>query len=48
MNGWLGEVQGLQVSLTKAMEKLIDLDLSIDRIGSTGGSVHLGMPTIAK
>ncbi|WP_249926155.1 integrase [Streptomyces aureocirculatus] len=48
MNGWLGEVQGLQVSLSKAKEKLVGLDRSIDRTRSTGGSVHLGMPTITK
>lgn len=44
MNGWLGEVQGLQVSLSKAKEKLVGLD----RTRSTDGSVHLGMPTITK
>ncbi|TQE24304.1 site-specific integrase [Streptomyces ipomoeae] len=48
MNGWLGEVQGLQVSLSKAREKLVGLDRSIGRTRSAGSSVHLGMPTIAK
>jgi hypothetical protein len=42
MNGWLGEVEGLQVSLTKAKEKLASLDRSIERVRNTGrsGSCH--------
>ncbi|WP_145830869.1 hypothetical protein [Actinoplanes teichomyceticus] len=35
INGWLGEVQGLQTSLTKAQEKLAGLDRSIERNRST-------------
>ncbi|MFI1996665.1 tyrosine-type recombinase/integrase [Actinoplanes sp. NPDC020271] len=46
INGWLGEVQGLQTSLTKAQEKLAGLDRSIARGRSVGGPVNLGMPTI--
>lgn len=48
MNGWLGEVQGLQVNLTKAKEKLASLDRSIDRARNTGrsGPTDLGMPII--
>jgi integrase len=42
INGWLGEVQGLQTSLSKAQEKLA----SLDRSRSTGGPVNLGMPII--
>ncbi|MER5218620.1 hypothetical protein ABT063_51255 [Streptomyces sp. NPDC002838] len=34
-NGWLGEVQGLQVSLTKAKEKLPALDRRLERTGPT-------------
>ncbi|MFH9554521.1 hypothetical protein [Streptomyces sp. NPDC017435] len=48
MNGWLGEVQGLQVSLSKAKEQLVGLDRSINRTGSTGGSVHIGMPIMTR
>lgn len=48
MNGWLGEVEGLQVSLTKAKEKLASLDRSIDRARNAGQSspTDLGMPII--
>jgi integrase len=48
INGWLGEVHGLQVSLTKAKEKLASLDRSTDRTRTAGGSVHLGMPLRGK
>ncbi|WP_371678844.1 hypothetical protein [Streptomyces sp. NBC_01276] len=49
-NGWLGEVQGLQVSLTKAKEKLVTLDRSLERGRSTGhsGPTDLGMPVITR
>ncbi|MER7181531.1 hypothetical protein ABT404_18940 [Streptomyces hyaluromycini] len=49
-NGWLGEVQGLQVSLTKAEEKLTALDRTLERSRSTGqgGPTDLGMPVITK
>jgi site-specific recombinase XerD len=46
MNGWLGEVQGLQISLTKAKEKLTNLDRSQERTRSRTGPVQLGMPII--
>ena len=45
MNGWLGEVQGLQVSLEAAKRKLASLDRSIERNRRTGPT-DLGMPTI--
>lgn len=45
MNGWLGEVQGLQVSLTKAKEKLAGLDRSLRRTHART-RVGLGMPVI--
>lgn len=44
INGWLGEVQGLQVSLKAATAKLISLDRLRDRQNSTVTS--LGMPVI--
>jgi hypothetical protein len=47
MNGWLGEVEGLQVSLTKAKEKLASLDRSIDRaLNAQSSPTDLGMPII--
>jgi len=45
MNGWLGEVQGLEVSLNAAKRKLASLDRSIERNRRTGPT-DLGMPTI--
>ena len=46
-NGWLGEVQGLQVSLAKAKEKLASLDRTLDRSsGRQAGPTDLGMPII--
>jgi hypothetical protein len=49
-NGWLGEVQGLQVSLTKAKEKLVALDRTLERSRGTGqdGPTDLGMPVITE
>jgi site-specific recombinase XerD len=44
MNGWLGEVQGLQVSLTRSSEKLANLDRGLRR--SQPGPTQLGMPII--
>lgn len=44
MNGWLGEVQGLQVSLTKASQKLANLDRGLRR--SQPGPTQLGIPII--
>ena len=48
LNGWLGEVQGLQVSLTKAKEKLTSLDRSLERTHGNrwGGPTDIGMPVI--
>jgi len=43
MNGWLGEVQGLEVSLEAAKRKLASLDRSIERNRRTGPA-DLGMP----
>ena len=39
--GWLGEVEGLQISLAGATDKLTQ----IDRRGTTGQPVDLGLPT---
>jgi hypothetical protein len=46
-NGWLGEVQGLQVSLNEATRKLV----ALDRAGQRRGSVSLvdrGIPVIVE
>ncbi|MEW2267660.1 hypothetical protein ACGF5T_34420 [Streptomyces sp. NPDC047853] len=40
--GWLGEIEGLQSSLTHAEEKLAQLDAQISRKRE---SVDLGIPT---
>ncbi|OWA04504.1 hypothetical protein B9W62_24980 [Streptomyces sp. CS113] len=40
--GWLGEIEGLQSSLTHAEEKLAQLDAQISRKQE---SVDLGLPT---
>nr|BFD80653.1 hypothetical protein StreXyl84_00540 [Streptomyces sp. Xyl84] len=49
MNGWLGEVQGLEGSLTKAKEKLAALDRSLRRMrGNDHGVTGLGMPSVAR
>ena len=45
MNGWLGEVQGLEVSLEAAKRKLASLDRGIERNRRTGPT-DLGMPVI--
>jgi hypothetical protein len=47
MNGWLGEVQGLEVSLEAAKRKLASLDRSIERNRRTGPA-DLGMPAIGQ
>ncbi len=44
-NGWLGEAEGLRVSLDGAREKLAQMDLITERRTS---SVNLGMPTFAQ
>ncbi|MGX5185435.1 hypothetical protein ACWKT5_22080 [Streptomyces avermitilis] len=40
--GWLGEIEGLQSSLTHAEEKIAQLDAQIAR---KQGAVNLGVPT---
>ncbi|WP_234542756.1 tyrosine-type recombinase/integrase [Streptomyces shenzhenensis] len=47
INGWLGEIDGLKVSLTKAQEKLAALDRSQTRLRAAG-PVNLGMPGITE
>ncbi len=44
-NGWLGEAEGLRVSLDGAREKLAQMDLIAER---RTNSVNLGMPTFAE
>ena len=48
MNGWLGEVQGLQASLEAAKGKLTSLDRNLERIRTTqnNGTTDLGIPII--
>jgi len=41
--GWLGEVEGLQISLAGAEDKLAQMD----RRASDGTAINLGMPGIA-
>jgi hypothetical protein len=43
-NGWLGEVDGLQTSLSAATEKLANLDRISSR--QPPGRVDLGMPAV--
>jgi hypothetical protein len=45
MNGWLGEVQGLEVSLEAAKRKLVSLDRSLER-NRNNGPIHLAVPVI--
>ena len=42
--GWLGEIEGLQVSLAGAQQKLTQLDATTHRLTTT---VNIGMPTFA-
>jgi hypothetical protein len=42
--GWLGEVEGLRISLTGANDKLAQ----IDKRTNAPGTVNLGMPTLAR
>jgi hypothetical protein len=44
LNGWLGEVQGLETSLNEAARKLVSLDRARDR--EPAGPVNLGIPII--
>jgi integrase len=48
MNGWLGEVQGLQVSIEAAKSKLTNLDRSLERIrtNQNNKTTDLGTPII--
>ncbi|QUH04227.1 site-specific integrase [Saccharopolyspora erythraea] len=50
LNGWLGEVQGLNTSLEAAKKKLVSLDRSIRRNQSSKdtGPTLLGIPTIGQ
>lgn len=50
LNGWLGEVEGLTVSLNAATTKLIALDQSTGRIRGNGSSspTNLGMPVVGR
>ena len=43
--GWLGEAEGLRVSLDGAREKLAQMDLIAERRASP---VNLGMPTFSE
>jgi hypothetical protein len=43
--GWLGEVEGLQVSLAGAKGKIAQIDATIHRQAS---ATELGMPTFTK
>jgi len=48
MNGWIGEVQGLQTSLDAAAKKLVSLDRTITQASTaTTDPTNLGMPTIS-
>jgi hypothetical protein len=48
MNGWLGEVQGLQTSRDAAAKKLVALDRRIAQASREGaGSTNLGIPVVA-
>ncbi|MEU9734456.1 hypothetical protein [Streptomyces sp. NPDC048002] len=42
--GWLGEVEGLKISLAGAEAKVSQLDAQVAR---SGQAVDLGMPTVA-
>jgi hypothetical protein len=44
INGWLGEVQGLQTSLEAATKKLVSLDRMRER--APANPIGLGMPII--
>lgn len=49
MNGWLGEVQGLQTSLDAAAKKLVALDRTITQPSRTTAALaNLGIPTITR
>lgn len=44
LSGWLGEIEGLNVSLEAASRKLVSLDRMRDR--QPAGPVNLGIPVI--
>lgn len=44
LNGWLGEIEGLGVSLEAASRKLVSLDRTRDR--QPNSPVNLGIPVI--
>lgn len=46
MNGWLGEVQGLEVSLQAARDKLTSLNKTIKNSPTGTGVIELGMPIL--
>jgi hypothetical protein len=49
MNGWLGEVQGLQTSLGAAAKKLVALDRTITQSSrATAAPANLGIPTTTR
>jgi hypothetical protein len=49
MNGWLGEVQGLQTSRDAAAKKLVAVDRAIAQPGhATTAPTSLGIPTITR
>ena len=46
INGWLGEVQGLQISLDAAARKLVSLDRLLNRTTGPHQVIELGIPVI--
>jgi site-specific recombinase XerD len=49
LNGWLGEVQGLQTSRDAAAKKLVALDRTIAQASHEGASsTNLGIPTVTR
>jgi hypothetical protein len=49
MNGWLGEVQGLQTSLDAAAKKLVALDRTFAQAGrAITDPTHVGIPIISR
>jgi hypothetical protein len=48
MNGWLGEVQGLQTSRDAAAKKLVALDRTILASREGAGATNLGIPVVAE
>lgn len=50
LNGWLGEVEGLNASLNAATAKLVALDRSTERTrgNNSSGPTSIGMPVLAR